>query len=243
MEHAGMLKNNQLTHECKAVPDNSVNKFHFTPAINNRLLNDSLKNEIRSIILYLDNNHGFSSINTWFAQNIDSLIRIQSGSNQVHPDEASVYMSAMGVQDSYSTVSDDVSTSFFIHSGASNKLLHVKDYDWLYRMNECELSENPALQQKFQIDGTYFSVYTSEANSKDLIIDNGVEKTIIHSKELIDSCLQTNNKNFVPEEKMNFLLESKQWSYKLLIQKIDMEKTKGEWKIKKLDAIWLFRKK
>jgi hypothetical protein len=97
LEQTEMLENGQVKNSTKLSVDSieGINA-HSEERQNENLINDSLRMEIRSILNYLDDFHGFESIQGLFNQNIDSIIAIHSLKNKyIH--EPEIYMKAMGI--------------------------------------------------------------------------------------------------------------------------------------------------
>lgn len=78
LEENSILKEGKVNNEVIWQTDSSDVFNSGTVLTNEYLVNDSIHNEIKSILDYLDDHHGFLSIKTIFQQNIDSLIMIKN---------------------------------------------------------------------------------------------------------------------------------------------------------------------
>ncbi|HYC84874.1 MAG TPA: DUF4153 domain-containing protein, partial [Chryseosolibacter sp.] len=78
LEGANLLSNGKIAHEVRWIPDSlpgfyAVGREHT----NENVLSDSLHNEIKSILDYLDDYHGFEGIEKWFEQDLDSMLDVK----------------------------------------------------------------------------------------------------------------------------------------------------------------------
>ncbi len=98
----GLLENGKIVNEVKW--DRSEFPEFKSPdqLINNLVLSDSLHNEVISILEYLDDYHGFNSIESWFEQDIDGLIKesIEADNDTIRAfarDEKWIFAESMGL--------------------------------------------------------------------------------------------------------------------------------------------------
>ena len=97
--NSGILEDDKVKNEVMWKIDSSGRWTMPKPSSNEGLLNDSLHNEVWSIMNYLDDYHGFSVIQGWYAQNLDSMIQIRDADKKERFSrlEANVYMNALGL--------------------------------------------------------------------------------------------------------------------------------------------------
>lgn len=119
-EQSQVYRLEKLLIEEKLLVDGKVKK-------SNTLLQNKNSQKIASIVNYLDKNHGFTAIQPWFSQNLDSLF--------VPKDSASQYVYKTGIVLDLMGVSNSLNYSlegekyFYIHSEYSNKAINVKGFD------------------------------------------------------------------------------------------------------------------
>jgi hypothetical protein len=110
----------KLLIEEKLLVDGKVKK-------SNTLLQNKNSQKIASIVNYLDKNHGFTAIQPWFSQNLDSLfVPKDSASQYVY--KTGIVLDLMGVSNSMN-YSLEGEKHFYIHSEYSNKAINVKGFD------------------------------------------------------------------------------------------------------------------
>lgn len=109
------------------------------------LLSDSLSNELRSILDYIDQHHGFSTIRPWFAQNMDSLITLAVKEDS-YVNEARIYMQTLGLNYEYRMKNEEM--QFLQFNVAEESLIPIAEYDYLL-----DLSGSLSIDQDFELDG------------------------------------------------------------------------------------------
>ncbi len=96
---------------------------------NKGILNDSLHNEVYSILNYLEDFHGLSAIEGWFDQSIREIAKARSYS------EDYVAMELMGLEYIYKSAGEDTAFPTFYADESTNKVFLVSGYDYLYSFN------------------------------------------------------------------------------------------------------------
>jgi hypothetical protein len=96
LQSAGILSNGKVVNEFQWKDAQALLSFADTICPNKDKLSDSLLLEVYSILNYLDDYHGFSTIHEVFSQNIDSLIFI-AGQKNHYLDETRIYMYSLGL--------------------------------------------------------------------------------------------------------------------------------------------------
>jgi hypothetical protein len=146
LSQAGILKDGKVQQE-------ATWRVHRTDGLvsddlnaNNALLSDSLSNEVRSILDYLDTHHGFSAIRPWFGQNMDSIIQLAVKEENVHVNEARIYMQTLGL--SYALRMKDEEMQFLQFNAAEEVPVPIADYEYML-----DLSGSLSIDQDFDLDG------------------------------------------------------------------------------------------
>ena len=129
LENKKLLQNGKIKNEVLWETDSLPKRFYSRSInTNENILNDSLHNEIMSIIDYLDTHHGFSGISELYIQNIDSLILLSLDSNK-RRDESSVYMRSMGLSNQYKK--SDYNYNYYTIRVSDSKITPITSYDYL----------------------------------------------------------------------------------------------------------------
>lgn len=132
LESQGVLTNGKITNEVvwdvKKLP-----QWKFKSK-NTKLktLPDSIHNQVKSILDYLDDCHGMQEIRPWFAQNIDSLYTLSQEEKKTRfPNEAKIYMESMGLK--YRKLYKNSSNQKSVYYRTKKpKLIATQGADYLY---------------------------------------------------------------------------------------------------------------
>ena len=209
--------------------------------MNDGLLNDSLRNEVKSIVNYLDDHHGFSSIKGWFKQNIDSIIDAQMAKEKVnHISEAMYYMKSMGLDyyKDYDTDSEDVFTYFY--SDTDESVTRVSNYDYVvsfdryatYASNEVETEVS-----KFTIDSVKYnlSINTSKGNELKLSTKNeSVKLNFDNCLSGLFSTYHNRDNNDIPVSKMEIMSNTSKIEFKISFNTISIKQNSSGKKVENL---------
>lgn len=214
-----ILRDGKINNELKWEVDSLPSLYSFDTPTNDDLLNDSIHNEVKSILDYLDDHHGFSSIQPLFQQNIDSLISVAVDSNK-HINEARIYMRSLGLD--YKHIYNYKSSTFFNYSTTSNNSLPVTDYDILCTFDRFSSRSNKTV---FTLNGIK---YTYEGFSKEnqQFILGSINDTIKFDLKPMLKQLQNEYGNQseanVPQNKMILYGNSMQFKCKLIINHMNI---------------------
>ena len=100
---------------------------------NSDKLNDSLYNEVYSIMHYLDDHHGFNSIDEWTMQNMDSLVELKLDDSERwrYRSEADIYLQTFGLEQwrRYYVENEDPSSTFIYYSTKAVDAYPISDFD------------------------------------------------------------------------------------------------------------------
>jgi len=145
LEENGLIKEGKVVNEQTIEIDTNYYQQSFVPQ-NKKLLNDSLNNEVKSILDYLDDHHGFNTIKEWYDQDLGSEI---TSYNQLKKrwerlNEAEIYMRALGLD--YTYIYLDSENRYFSYSVAyQNNLVELSGYDYMVKFNFYQYNDNYVL--------------------------------------------------------------------------------------------------
>ncbi|WP_224994932.1 DUF4153 domain-containing protein [Cesiribacter sp. SM1] len=140
LRSGNMLSEGLITREVTWVQDSLPTTFYSPQENQNEgLLNDSLHNEVMSILDYLDDHHGFSSIQPWYRQHLDSMITVadaDTSQGRWHRiGEAGVYMRSLGIP--YHYKSTDRSDLEYLHYySTAGSVLDTRGYNRVVFLEE-----------------------------------------------------------------------------------------------------------
>lgn len=154
LTESGILVDGKIQNEVKWTIDGR-RLTSLTEENNEGILNDSLHNEVLSIMNYLDNFHGFSAIRPWFEQDVDSVMvkLIDAGGDD---NEARFYMKTMGLKFNhrYETVNPTVYYEFDV---ADEAIIPINEYQFMATFSMG--TYNGAFEKKeFEIDGKKYEM-------------------------------------------------------------------------------------
>ncbi len=130
LSEAGILKDGKVQNGM-TFTDSTFNNSLNPKTKNDKLLSDSLHNEVRSIVKYLGDFHGYSDIEEWFGQDLEEwAMRYRSlDKNRYRWLTAwELHMYALGLDPSEITEMDGVNTSYN-YSARQDKLISLKGYE------------------------------------------------------------------------------------------------------------------
>lgn len=183
----GILKNGKVVNETIWVTDSLPELHHEGQLKNNEILPDSLHNEVYSIIDYLDDHHGFSSIQTWFTQNVDSIMRVRKDSFK-YANEDHFYMNSLGLQSNrkYHGNSNLKRKRFYRFSKTTSDVKNVKDYDYYFTRKSLESnvrnikgSEQVWRSQNFHSTQSGLLYLKYDFNNKNILITDFNKDTLL----------------------------------------------------------------
>ncbi|WP_010136072.1 DUF4153 domain-containing protein [Ochrovirga pacifica] len=132
LKKQGILTNGKINNE--VVWDVSkLPKWEFkNPNHKPKTLPDSIQNQVKSILDYLDDYHGMEKIRPWFTQNLDSLYLVSQEKNKSRfPNEAKIYMQSMGLE--YRKIyTRNSSQKYYYYRSKKDRLTKTNGATYLY---------------------------------------------------------------------------------------------------------------
>ena len=249
LEKSNILVNGKIQNEQNYIYPLNSDSLKFK---NDTLLSDSLHNEVKSIVDYLDDFHGFSSIRGWYRQNLDSLIDAEmkrTGSR--HLNEAEAYMEAMGLrfEERYSEDDGD-ETSYFTYSleGYQQGITKVTGYDFYGEFNSYISSDDPNELITFTIDTVEYNMICIQKgmSAVSFSIENGKNKNVIPLDSMVNRMtgLYGKSNRSLPEKEMVLHARVDNWDMDILFNSIEMKSIKGKGsRLQNLSGKLLIRKR
>jgi hypothetical protein len=216
LEQAKIMKQSKIVNESIWTKD-TLGNYVASSTQNEKLLNDSLHNEVKSILDYLDDHHGFSSIRGWFNQNVDSIVNYQSAKEHSrYINEALYYMKSMGLD--YETRYKNIEKqSTYFYSDADETLTKVTDYDYVIPFDRY-LLDNETVICDFEIDSVTYKLVINKKASNELKFFADKTEVSCHLQELESSLLSSyngSNNNNIPLSKMELMGSTSNIDYKI----------------------------
>jgi hypothetical protein len=246
---AKILDKGKIQNETIWIKDSLPNLMSKNQLKNEEQLNDSLRNEIKSIIDYLDNHHGFSSIRSWYQQNLDSIVTVTDDKKNsfFSGKEAEIYMRSMGLKYEYVYDFDQVSkTSLDYNASYNSKIKKVTGFDYVIEFNQYNYNTIDEVIDKFEIENIAYTLQQKNTNSFDVTL---------HSKEMdIEIALNNTINNLkneygnkpsesIPFQKMQVSASNSKLDITLEIHSIGLETKNNKQKIRNINGLLFMKKK
>lgn len=209
---------------------------------NEGILNDSLNNEVKSILDYLDNHHGFSSISHLFSQNIDSLIKLSLDSNKYVKD-AEIYMNSLGLDYNYRYYNITPSSSSF-YKIPNSAVKNVSGYNYylsFHHSNNGNDNDNKTLS--LSVDSMAFKLEISNSNRTIKVIED-LDTIYFDINPIIDSIQAKygkKGKENIASSEMVLSNKSNTFDYQVQISSFRLSENKDTSKLVDLNGYLLFR--
>ena len=212
--------------------ENITNQYGIDKFANEKLLSDSLHNEVKSILDYLDDHHGFSLIRKWYKQNIDSIISIKDNKkgNSYLNYEAETYMRSLGLKYEH-IYTDSKKLKLEYNAGYNNNITEVTGYDYVIDFNKYNYNQPSNDISTFKIDSIEYSFNISEKNKLILELESKSEKFAFDLNELINNLQKEYGKkteSSIPISKMQQSFSNDKFLIKLELHSITIETSKKD---------------
>ena len=241
LEENKLLENNKIVNEQIIKIDSNYNSLSFTPQ-NQLLLNDSLKNEIKSILDYLDDHHGFNKIKAWYSQDFDSQIENYNLKKErwSRLNEAEIYMQALGLDYTYYYSNND-----YISYSTNNydDVIDVKGYDYETKVNSY-LYNSDVSMKKFTLDSNEYELKHQQKNNCIIIVyKNNQLFSAIDLTALRTNLMSKYGKNQqynIPTEELTIKDSTTSFNYKIILENIAFNLEKDSVKLSSFNGVILF---
>ncbi len=196
LENGKILQSGKIQNEVIWLKDSLPTLFTKKEDTNEGLLSDSLHNEVKSIMDYLDSHHGFTPIRGWYGQDIDSIAKLKS---LLHPkwsrvSEDEIYMRSMGLKYQY-LYSNNSTHYYFNYSVLPNNVTFVHGYDYMFSFNE-----NPNYEEmyvdSFSVDSILFTLHYPNKSDNQLMLVNRNDSIRLNLGDLMNALISKHGKEY-----------------------------------------------
>ncbi|MDH5380724.1 MAG: DUF4153 domain-containing protein, partial [Cyclobacteriaceae bacterium] len=195
LEESSILTNGVINNEVIWETDSLPRFYSKNENTNESLLNDSIHNEVKSILDYLDDHHGFSSIRPWFKQNIDSFIEISLDSNG-YSNEARIYMESCGLEYQYKYYSNNEND--FHYSSIEEDLISVSNYDYYLEFDTYNY-DGGSYDRDFIVDSLQYVLKYNVKENSELTIESNNDTLHFSLNPMIKDLLAEFGTESVPD--------------------------------------------
>lgn len=243
LETHGILKDGKVQQEQELTIDSTFyqQKLEYP---NQELVSDSIANEVKSIIDYLDDHHGFNAIKEWYTQDFDVEIENYNASKKrwSRLNEAEIYMKALGLEYRYYYINYE--NQYFSYSTPyDRKLTTIKGYDYMldinyYYYNDHNYNDNNTIP--FKLDSANYEFKRINKDKYIIELFKNKESIIkIDIDQLKDELIAKYGKKYkgdLPQEELTIKGESNGVAYKLELRNISLRTEKGVTNAESIDG-------
>lgn len=231
LEQHQLISDDKIIKEQELTIDSAYYYQHSFKPTNEQLLPDSVKNDIKSILDYLNDFHGLGKIKPWFTKNYDIEITEFNKAKRKWQriNEAEIYMNALGLEYTHHYVEYN-KVFFSFSSNMQNHAIPIRDYDY-----QIQLNDNYHIHDKnpitFNIDSNEFQlIKQKEENLFVLTKENQLISAIDFNSlvtKLTEDYGNTNSYSLSPKEMTTYAttMENKAM---LVFKNINLEKKDGK---------------
>jgi hypothetical protein len=240
LEKNKILVNGKIVNETKWTKDSTTSFKNTQPFLNDNKLNDSLKTEVKSMLDYLDEYHGFSEINDWFKQDIGQLINneIKSAKNKSSFNEASIYMKSMGLDYEQASGYGDNKIAYY-NVKENEQPLKIDGYDYELNFNKNIYSNSFSNLVEFKSDSTNCSLTLNNEKELYLLLQFNNDSLNLSLNSLVQqlkSQYGENGNSNLPESAMTIRTENSKLRLKVMIQSLDVESNNNKFNLNALSG-------
>ncbi|MEQ8624858.1 MAG: DUF4153 domain-containing protein [Vicingaceae bacterium] len=224
LKEYSIIEHGKVQNEVIWVTD-SLPKFYAKEEFTNEnILPDSIHNEVKSIIHYLDGHHGFKKLDPIFSQNLDSLLKVAHDSSRYIYD-AEIYIRSLGLKNVHFYIDGD--SEHFNYSIRRENAIKVKDYDYLYDFDHYQFKGRHMVKiGNFLADSIDFQLHL-ENNSLDLQSSlDSINFNINSLFEDLKSKYDNQNNSDIAGSEMTILKSTKTINVKLQILSLEVNESK-----------------
>ncbi|MDT8413421.1 MAG: DUF4153 domain-containing protein [Vicingaceae bacterium] len=244
LETHQLLENNSITNEQTIDLVSSYYNHEFTPK-NEKLFPDSIKNDIKSILDYLNDHHGLTKIKPWFSNNYDAEIASfnQDKRKYERVNEANIYMNALGLAYTHHYTNNNQIYFSFSAENKHNKVLDISGYDYQVKVNSNY--NNNVVLQTFVINNKEYELKIQDNENMLLLLENKQLKSALNFNEIIkklmDNYKNSNNNYDIPVNEMTIVSETEGVKLKFIFDNINIETDKKTLKPSYFNGILLLK--
>ena len=244
LETHQLLEDNSITNEQTIDLVSSYYNHEFIPK-NEKLVPDSIKNDIKSILDYLNDHHGLTKIKPWFSTDYDAEIASfnQDKRKYERVNEAKVYMNALGLAYSHHYTTKNQNYFSFSAENKHNEVLTITGFDYQVKVNSNY--NNNVVLQTFAINNKEYELKIQDHENMLLLLEDKQLKSALDFdkliNKLIDKYKNSNNNYNIPANEMTIVSETEEIKLKFIFDNINIETDKKTLKPSYFNGILLLK--
>lgn len=230
LEEANILKDGKIQNEPQWITDSLPLLFADSSSENEDKLADSLHNEVKSILDYLDDHHGFSLIRDWYKQDLNALVNSSKNRNEnsIRNDEAELYMKSLGLLYEFK-YEDEIKSNISFTTEYESSVTKISGYDYLINYNKYIYDGDNKEITDFNIDSVEFHLIYNNTPKLNLTLKTKTETIEFDLENLVSDLIKVYGKNSthsLPISKMRIIKILEKYEIKLEILTIEIEPKK-----------------
>jgi hypothetical protein len=246
LEQANILKEGKIQHEVMWLRDSlpqtllPVDKEET----NELVLSDSLHNEVKSILDYLDDHHGFTAIRGWFVQDLDSIVKENNKEKERwnRLDEARAYMKTMGL--AYTHKYGTAITQYFAYYASSADVMDVRHFDYVVDLDGYYYGDEE--DSTFRIVDQEYSFVGPESDDRNAYLISGTDSLKFEVAKLARALAikyGEMHQHDIAESEMSITAESQKLVVKLEMSRLNLHGSPDSLRIENMTGIILIKVK
>ena len=200
---------------------------------NEGALTDTLHNEVKSIIDYLDDHHGYASIRSWYKQDIDAIVILKqskkdTASAYYYDTESDVYMRSLGLKNEWSYI-DKHNRFLRFNRNDETRITEISGYDYLVSFDQYVFGLKDRGVTNFHLNQTDFALTYADKPHVILTLKskNDTFQFALHDLiEKLKSKYNHRSNSELPLAEMTLRASNTVYEVKIELQSIEIESNK-----------------
>lgn len=216
--------------------------------LNEARLTDSLHNEVKSILEYLDNHHGYAAIQPWYRQDLNSIVDKQekekSKPNAYYISESDLYMRSMGLKAEW-RYRDNANQYYSYQALDHNNITQISGYDYMVSFDRNLSEKEPDAidfyqsgDQKYEIRYEHKKDLTLQFVTADGLVRFDIQALTERLKHKYSAKMTMD----IPEEDMVIIKSTTTHTVKLQLSSIGIEVSKKHPRISYIKGSFFIKK-
>jgi len=233
LEQSKILVNGKIKNEPIWVKDSLPRLYASNEFKNEGVLTDTLHNEVKSIVEYLDNHHGYASIRSWYQQDINEIVSLKeskkdTASANYFDTESDIYMRSLGLKNEWSNTEK---SHHFLNYNVSNetRITEISGFDYLVSFDRYVFGLNSHEITNFKLNQTQYTLTYSDKPKAMLILKSKNEQLQFTLHQLIEKLknkYQQRSKFDLSVAEMTLRGSNAVYEVKIELQSIEMDSNK-----------------
>mgnify|MGYP000858185832 FL=1 len=233
LEQSKILVNGKIKNEPIWVKDSLPRLYASNEFKNEGVLTDTLHNEVKSIVEYLDDHHGYASIRSWYQQDIDAIVILKqskkdTASAYYYDTESDVYMRSLGLKNEWSYI-DKHNRFLRFNRNDETRITEISGYDYLVSFDQYVFGLKDRGVTNFHLNQTDFALTYADKPIAKLTLKSKNDTFQFALHDLIEKLKSKYNhlsNSELPVAEMTLRASNTVYEVKIELQSIEIESNK-----------------